>query len=96
MQIILSIFIRFKYAITTTIKSFSEYKHEEVHKKNIVHIKFYCFDRKYEQFFFTFFQVAGVSATTEQSSAPSVPQQGSSTLQLTDEPHMSIAAENAG
>ncbi|KAJ6647393.1 hypothetical protein Bhyg_02615 [Pseudolycoriella hygida] len=40
--------------------------------------------------------VAGVSATTEQSSAPSVPQQGSSTLQLTDEPHMSIAAENAG
>lgn len=45
---------------------------------------------------FILFQVAGVAATTEQSSAPSVPQQGSSTLQLTDESHMSIATENAG
>lgn len=45
---------------------------------------------------FFLFQVAGVAATTEQSSAPSVPHQGSSTLQLTDESHMSIATENAG
>jgi hypothetical protein len=41
------------------------------------------------------FQVAGVAATTEHS--PSAPTQGTSTLQLSDDSHMSLAAaENAG
>lgn len=46
---------------------------------------------------FFLLQVAGVTATTERPPAPQAPPQGPSTLQLTDEPHMSIAAaENAG
>jgi hypothetical protein len=41
------------------------------------------------------FQVAGVAATTEQ--IPSAPNQGTSTLQRTDDSQMSVAAaENAG
>lgn len=48
-------------------------------------------------FFSNLFQVAGVSATTEQQSAPPALIQGGSSLRLADEHHMSITAtENAG
>lgn len=41
--------------------------------------------------------MAGVSATTEHQTAPPALIQGASSLQLSDEQHMSIAAtENAG
>lgn len=43
------------------------------------------------------FQVAGITANTEQNIAPLVPLSGPSPLQLANEPHMSIvASENAG